>query len=135
MVNFGASKIIQSIMSKDSGSGKKVIKTVETKKAEIPAGATSSIASRKKAISSGLTNTPKEFTFNKDNIKWMLISVGVVILGYVLMLGGKMPNNDTWDESIIYSFTRTVLSPIVILGGLGLAIYAIFRNKPSAEEA
>jgi len=120
-------------MAKESASNKKVIKT-ETKKADNLVGASSSINTRKK-VNTGLTNTPKEFTFTKDNLKWMVISVGVTILGYVLMLGGKMPNNDTWDESIIYSFTRTVLSPIVILSGLGLAVYSIFRNKTSSESA
>lgn len=119
-------------MAKESASNKKVIKTSETKKSDNLVGASSNISPRKK-VNTGLTNTPKEFTFNKDNLKWMVISVGVTLFGYVLMLGGKMPNNETWDESIIYSFTRTVLSPVVILAGLGLAVYSIFRNKPSTE--
>lgn len=65
----------------------------------------------------------------------MMISVGLVILGYILMMGGKMPSKDVWDESIIYSFRRTVLAPVVILGGIGLSIYSIFRHKsePSSE--
>jgi hypothetical protein len=119
-------------MAKETASNKKVIKTTETKKTDNLVGASSNITSRRK-VNTGLTNTPKEFTFTKDNLKWLVISVGITILGYILMLGGKMPNKDTWDESIIYSFTRTVLSPIVILSGLGLAIYSIFRNKPSSE--
>jgi len=119
-------------MAKESPSNKKVIRTTETKKTESLVGASSNISTRRK-VNSGLTNTPKEFTFNKDNLKWMVISVGVTILGYVLMMGGKMPNNDTWDESIIYSVTRTVISPIVILSGLGLAVYSIFRNQRTSE--
>ncbi len=119
-------------MAKETASNKKVIKTAETKKADNLVGASSNINTRRKG-STGLTNTPKEFTFTKDNLKWMVISVGITLLGYMLMLGGKMPNNDTWDESIIYSFTRTVISPIVILSGLGLAVYSIFRNKTASE--
>ncbi|MEP7266238.1 MAG: DUF3098 domain-containing protein [Saprospiraceae bacterium] len=120
-------------MAKQPTPAKKVIKTV-TAKSETLSGPSSSISRRKPVASSSLTNTPAELTFNKDNIKWLLISVGVVVLGYVLMTGGKMPNHDTWDESIIYSFRRTVISPIVILGGLCLSIYAIFRNKPEKTE-
>lgn len=53
---------------------------------------------------------------------------GLVILGMILMLGGSMPSPDVWDDSIIYSFRRTVLAPIVILAGLGVEIYAIFKR-------
>lgn len=115
-------------MAKQPTPAKKLIKT-ETKKNDMPSGPASSIAARRK-VSTNLTNTPTEFTFSPDNIKWILISVGLVILGYVLMTGGKMPSKDVWDEKIIYSFRRTVLAPVVILSGLILAIYSIFRNKP-----
>jgi hypothetical protein len=52
----------------------------------------------------------------------------LIALGLVLMLGGAMPSPDVWDESIIYSFRRTVLAPIFILAGLGVEIYAIFKR-------
>lgn len=113
-------------MAKQPIPAKKLIKT-ETKKNDMPSGPASSLAARKK-VSTSMTNTPVEFTFNSDNIKWLLISVGLVILGYILMTGGKMPK-DVFDEKIIYSFRRTVIAPVVILSGLILAIYAIFRNK------
>ncbi|HNR08934.1 MAG TPA: DUF3098 domain-containing protein [Saprospiraceae bacterium] len=118
-------------MSKQTNPAKKIIKT-ETKKPEVFSGPSTPIAARRKTTTS-LTNTPVEFTFNKDNIRWLLISVGLVILGYALMMGGRMPSNEVWDEKLIYSFRRTVISPIVILGGLVLAIYAIFRNKPDTK--
>ncbi len=114
-------------MAKESAPIKKVIKT-ETRKSEPLTGASSSINARKRNTNER-TNTPKDFTFNMDNIKWILISTGLVFLGYMLMMGGHMPSPDVWDEKIIYSFRRTVIAPIVILSGLGLAIYSIFRNK------
>jgi hypothetical protein len=40
-----------------------------------------------------------------------------------------MPDANTWDESVIYSFTRITLAPIIILTGLGVEIYAIFAKK------
>ena len=116
-------------MAKESTPIKKVIKT-ETRKTESPTGAYSSVNSRKR-VTNERTNTPSDFTFNMDNIKWILISTGLVILGYFLMMGGRMPSPDVWDDKIIYSFRRTVIAPVFILTGLGLAIYAIFRNKPS----
>ncbi len=45
------------------------------------------------------------------------------------MRGGAMPDENTWDASRIYSFTRITLAPILILAGLGVEIYAIFKSN------
>jgi hypothetical protein len=67
--------------------------------------------------------------FDKQNYRLMLIGLGLVLLGFILMRGGNMPDANVWDESLIYSFTRITLSPIVILAGLGIEVYAIFIKK------
>ncbi len=58
----------------------------------------------------------------------MLLGVGLIGLGMILMAGGHMPSPDVWDDSIIYSWRRTVLAPFVILAGLVVEIYAIFKR-------
>ncbi len=70
----------------------------------------------------------RELIFKKENYVFMGIGAGLIFLGMLLMLGGSMPSPDVWDDSIIYSFRRTVLAPIVILAGLGVEIYAIFKK-------
>ena len=70
---------------------------------------------------------PKEMIFGKENYIWMAIGAGLVALGLILMMGGGMDDPNVWDESIIYSFRITVLAPIVILTGLVVEIYAIFK--------
>lgn len=70
----------------------------------------------------------EELVFGKENYILMGAGVGLIFLGMVLMLGGKMPSSDVWDPNIIYSFSRTVLAPIVILAGLVVEIFAIFRG-------
>jgi len=45
----------------------------------------------------------------------------------VLMMGGGMPTPDMWDDNIIYSHRRITLAPILILIGLGVEVYAIFK--------
>jgi len=57
----------------------------------------------------------------------MFIGLGFIVLGMVLMSGGSMPSADVWDEDLIYSFRRITLAPIVILIGLGIEVYAIFK--------
>lgn len=58
----------------------------------------------------------------------MLAGLGVILLGLLLMSGGQMPDSSVWDESIIYSPRRLTLAPILILAGMGLEIYAIFKK-------
>ena len=58
----------------------------------------------------------------------MGIGFALVLVGMILMSGGQMPSADVWDEDIIYSFRRTVLAPIVILAGLAVEVYAIFKK-------
>ncbi len=82
--------------------------------------------SRKK---SSVAAIPKEpLIFGKQNYIWMGIGFGLIALGMILMSGGAMPSPDVWDESIIYSFRRTVLAPFLMLAGLVVEVYAIFKK-------
>jgi hypothetical protein len=65
---------------------------------------------------------PVHFAFGKTNYQWLAISILLVVTGFVLMSG-------TTD---IYSDTKIVVAPLVVLAGFGLAFYAIFK-KPSAN--
>ena len=73
--------------------------------------------------------TSNEMLFGKANFTYMLGGLALIGLGMLLMSGGHMPSADVWDESIIYSFRRTVLAPVVILAGLAVEVYAIFIKK------
>jgi len=66
--------------------------------------------------------------YGKTHYLLMGGGVALIALGLALMAGGSMPSPDVWDESIIYSARRTVVAPIVILAGIGLEIYAIFKR-------
>lgn len=68
-----------------------------------------------------------KLVFGKENYKWLLLGIALVALGLILMLGGFNENPNIWDESKIYGFRRTVLAPAVILSGLLVNIYALFR--------
>lgn len=70
--------------------------------------------------------------FEKTNYMWMLIGLGTVVLGFFLMSGGAMPDANTWEPDVIYSTRRITLAPLMVLGGLGIVIYAIFK-RPKEE--
>jgi len=69
--------------------------------------------------------------FGKDNFKWMLIGVGVLILGFILMAGGGSEDPNVFNADEVYSTRRITIAPIIILIGLGIEIYAIFRQPKS----
>lgn len=70
--------------------------------------------------------------FTRENYKWMIIGAVVVALGLLLMSGGKNEDPNTFDYKVVYSTTRITIAPIVIVLGLLVEIYAIFK-KPKQQ--
>ncbi len=70
--------------------------------------------------------------FENDNYMWMGIGAVVIAIGMFLMSGGKNPNPSQFDYKIVYSTTRITIAPILILAGLMVEIYAIFK-RPKAH--
>jgi len=106
-------------MSK-STSKKKVV--VTTAKRATPTVSRSKSSSNAPAVRKG------SLIFGKKNYLFMLAGIVLIAVGLVLMSGGAMPSPDVWDESIIYSWQRTLLGPLVIIIGLVAEIFAIFNN-------
>ena len=109
-------------MSKSKPPKKKVVVTSKKKSTTNKKVSASPHRSRR-------TEVPQEaLVFGKDNYMWMGIGIGLIVLGLILMSGGQMPSPEVWDDNIIYSFRRTTLAPILILAGLALEVYAIFKK-------
>ncbi len=79
------------------------------------------VKSSTSARTQGSNVTPVKFVFDKSNYRLFIISIAVVALGFILMSG-------TTD---IYSNTKIVLAPVVVLAGFALGFYAIL--KPAAK--
>lgn len=77
-------------------------------------------------------NKPKEeLLFGKQHFIILAAGLATLIIGFFLMSGGAMTDENTWDPKTIYSFTRITLAPILVLSGLSIVGYAIFYNSPS----
>jgi len=70
--------------------------------------------------------------FEKTNLRWMLIGVVVMALGFILMAGGKSSDPNVFDKSKVYSTTRITIAPIIILAGLVIEIIALFRQPKNS---
>ncbi len=71
--------------------------------------------------------------FGKENYRWMIIGIVIVGLGLILMGGGKSKDPNVFDPNQVYSFTRITVAPILILIGLGIEIYALFKRKKESN--
>jgi hypothetical protein len=71
--------------------------------------------------------------FGRENYKWMIIGLVVIVIGLLLMIGGKNPDPNVFNRDEVYSFRRITLAPILILLGLGLEIFAIFRRADNEK--
>jgi hypothetical protein len=66
--------------------------------------------------------------FNKSNYLLMLVGVVVIALGMILMAGGKSADPNVFDPKQVYSTTRITVAPLLIVLGLVIEIYAIFKK-------
>lgn len=67
--------------------------------------------------------------FTKDNYKWMFIGAVIMALGMFLMAGGKNTDPNVFDESLVYGKTRITVAPILIVAGIIIEIFAIFKKS------
>ena len=66
--------------------------------------------------------------FSRENYMWMLAGAVVIAIGLFLMAGGKSDDPNVFDEKQVYSTTRITIAPILIILGLIVEIFAIFRK-------
>ena len=70
--------------------------------------------------------------FGRENYIWILAGIAIIALGLILMAGGGSSDPNVFDPKEVYSTTRITIAPILILIGLGLGVFAIFR-KPKVK--
>ena len=64
----------------------------------------------------------------RENFKWMLVGGAVMILGFILMAGGKSDDPRVFNEDEVYSARRITIAPLLILAGFIIEVIAIFRQ-------
>ena len=92
--------------------------------------------STKAPVTKTTTTTKREVVtpnlFERENYKWMLIGVAVMIVGFLLMAGGKSQDPNVFNTKEVYSTVRITIAPIIILAGFVIEIIAIFRQPKNS---
>lgn len=72
------------------------------------------------------------FALGRENYKLLAIGFAIIVIGFLLMLGGKSKDPNQFSEDI-FSFRRITLAPVVVLAGFIFEIWAIMK-KPREEK-
>lgn len=88
----------------------------------------STATTSKKAVNAGIGNL-----FDRDNYKWMLIGVAVMLLGWLLMAGGASKDPNIFNKNEVYSTMRITIAPIVIVAGLVIEVYALLKSPKNTQ--
>ncbi|MFO7880630.1 MAG: DUF3098 domain-containing protein [Bacteroidota bacterium] len=80
------------------------------------------------------TNEDKNiFALDKSNYILMAIGFAIIIIGFILMSGGRNNDPNVFNEAM-FSTRRLTIAPITILIGFIVEFYAIFKTPKSPEE-
>jgi Protein of unknown function (DUF3098) len=66
--------------------------------------------------------------FEKENLLWMLAGIVIMAIGLMLMSGGRSDDPNQFHPDQVYSTRRITIAPILIIAGLVVEIFAIFRK-------
>ena len=71
----------------------------------------------------------KDYLFNKRRYRFLILSIFIIGIGFVLMSGGESTDPDIFNNDI-YNFRRIRLAPLMVLSGFILCIYSIlYKDK------
>lgn len=68
-----------------------------------------------------------DFAFDKENYKLIIAGIFLLVIGYVLMIGGGSddPNEFSYE---LFSVTRIYVAPLFILIGLGVVGWGVMKK-------
>jgi hypothetical protein len=72
------------------------------------------------------------FALGRENYKLLAIGFGIIVIGFLLMIGGRSDDPAVFSEDI-FSFRRITLAPLVVLAGFIFEIWAIMK-KPKDQD-
>lgn len=78
-------------------------------------------------------HSKETFALGKENYKLMIIGIVVIIVGFLLMVGGGSDDPTVFNPEV-FSFRRITLAPIVVLAGFLFEIYAIMKKPKTTEK-
>ena len=73
------------------------------------------------------------FSLSPKNVRFVLIGLIVMVAGYILMAGGGSSDPDVFNPEI-FNFRRLVISPLLVIIGIGIVIVAIMKKPRQGKD-
>ena len=73
--------------------------------------------------------TDGKMVLGKENYILTVLGLVVIIIGFILMSGGKSPDPNVFNPDEVYSTRHITVAPIVVLLGFAIEIYAVFHRS------
>ena len=74
------------------------------------------------------------FALPKENYLYLLIGFVIIIVGFLLMVGGGSDDPNVFSEEI-FSWRRITLAPVIVLLGFVFIIFAIMKKPKTARDS
>jgi hypothetical protein len=84
---------------------------------------------------SDVKETSPGFALGRENYIYLVIGFVIIIIGFMLMVGGKSPDPNVFNEKEIFSFRRITLAPVIVILGFAFEIWAIMKKPRISEKA
>jgi len=68
------------------------------------------------------------FSLPEKSVKLILAGLVVMVIGYILMMGGGSLDPDVFNPAM-FDFRRLVISPLLVIAGIVLIIVAIMKKQ------
>jgi len=87
---------------------------------------------KKKVSTKENSDNNSGFALGRENYILMAIGFAIMVIGYILMIGGRSDDPEIFNPEI-FSFRRITLAPLVLLFGIVFEVYAILKKPKSSE--
>ena len=68
------------------------------------------------------------FALGKENYLYLTIGFVIIIIGFLLMVGGGSEDPKVFNGEELFSFRRIILAPVIVLFGFFFEIWAIMKK-------
>jgi len=82
-----------------------------------------------------MSDNNSKFVFEKKNYVMMAIGFAIVIIGFMLMAGGKSEDPNAFNPDEIFSHRRITLAPLMVLIGFAVVGFGIMLKTKTDEDA
>ena len=80
-------------------------------------------------------NSPiKHIGFQPKNYKFLLIGLGINILGFLLMIGGGSDDLNKFNANELFSTVRITIAPMLIIAGYIVILYSIMKKEKAPAD-